>query len=187
MSYEIGDTELLDFYASYSNVIVEEIRDMCKQKQMLLPGGDVPYAPECPDLDPELTLTLECMQDTFDPKWVTEAQLEEVELRHSVFENLQARLKNICFLTKSWALPVGTQCFQCKSKIESAYQYSWWAKCIEGDTFWCSKCYAVNEAIEENHKAVMNKTVSTAKISPVGETPVLKCNIKYNGSHVRYN
>ena len=124
MSRKIDNTELVEFYACYGNVVVEEIRKIVKEKQAVLGVGTVPYVPDCPDPDPEITLTLECMQDTFNPKWITEKLLEEVEIKQSIFAKLQAKLKNICFLAKALALPVGTQCFQCRKKISSAYQYT---------------------------------------------------------------
>lgn len=186
MADKIVDTALCQFYSCYGNIICENIREMCKQKQTVLGEGTIPYQIECPDLDPELTSTLECFQDTFDPKCITDVPLEEVTIDQSVFDQMQAKLKNICFLTKAWALPGWTPCFQCKKTINSNQQYNFWVKCIECDTFWCSKCFAKNEASEDNHKPVINKTVCSGTFPTVDATFV-KCNVKFSSVHRRWN
>lgn len=186
MSSRISNTKLIEFYARYGHIIAEEIRAMCKLKQVLLREGSTPYSVEYPDLDPELTVTLQCLQDTFDPSVIVEEPLVEVQIIPSVFKPLYARLKNICFLTKTWAMPIGTRCFQCLKTIDSEFQYIFWVKCVECPAIWCSMCYATNEALEDNHKPLMHKTACSGILSAPGVTPVLKCGTKFNGAHRRW-
>lgn len=185
MASKMQDAELCEFYARYGHVISEEIRELCKIEETVLSRGTVPYLREVPDLDPEITECLARLQDSFDPRSITAEQLEEVVINNNIFEPMLAKLKNICFLAKTWVLPYSTRCFQCKTKIESKHQNSFWLKCIECSTFWCLKCYDVNQAREDNHKALLNKTACAAPLKHK-DGVTRKCGLKFNSTHLRW-
>ena len=130
-----------DFHTYYIGVIAEKIREMEVRFQIVLPRGDAPYFTEKPDLDPVLTESLMILQNTFDPKTITDEKLEDVTIEQPLMEVLHKNLKNICFVRKIWSIPDGKLCFSCKRSYSRRMQAAW-VKCIECETFWCFKCYA---------------------------------------------